>query len=305
MNVSGLHAARAMTVTQSNKRPALIFAILVVAEVLLISIQPRGKSEQSLLRVTVSSIAAPIQRAVSSATAKTSSWWRHYIDLRGARQEADALHAENDQLKQRALAAEEAQAENQRLRRLMDLRETVTYPVIVAELIGRSTGSWHSRITLGSGVLAGIAMNAPVITADGLVGRVIENGPNYSRVQLITDEFAGVGVQLANSRALGELKGRWDGLCDLKNISGLYKVDVGEAVLTSGLDGIYPKGLLVGHVASVVQGTAAVPHQIVVRPSAGLNGLEEVMVLETQGLRVRVLEEDLSKESPVEARPKQ
>lgn len=294
-----------MTATQPNKHSALVFAILVFAEVLLISIQPRGKSEQSLLRVTISTVAAPIERTVSSANATVTNWWRHYLGLRGARQEADALRAENDQLKQRLLTAEEAEAENQRLRRLMDLRETVSYPGLVAELISRGTGSWHSRVTLGSGALAGITMNAPVITADGLVGRVIEAGPNYCRVQLITDEFAGVGVQLATSRALGELKGRWDGLCDLKNISGLYHVEIGEAVLTSGLDGIYPKGLLVGYVASIALGTAAVPHQIVVRPSAGLERLEEVMVLKTQGLQVRAPEEEPGKESPLVARPKE
>jgi rod shape-determining protein MreC len=111
------------------------------------------------------------------------------------------------------------------------------------------------------------------------VGRVVAVGPNAAKVQLVTDEHAGAGGRLVSSGAAGEIKGRGDGMLRFKNISSIEDVKDDEAILTSGLDRIYPAGILIGMVQSKATGTGAAPQDIVVRPAAQLDRLSEVMVL--------------------------
>jgi rod shape-determining protein MreC len=123
----------------------------------------------------------------------------------------------------------------------------------------------------------------PVVTAGGIVGRVITVGPWAAQVMLITDEKAGAGAvvgQLGQSGALGSIRGRPDiGLLEMRHVPGLEKVVVGDYAMTTGQDGIYPPGLNVGEVVEVKNGTPTQPHQIFIRPTAGLEQLEEVAVL--------------------------
>jgi rod shape-determining protein MreC len=125
----------------------------------------------------------------------------------------------------------------------------------------------------------------PVVTPGGIVGRVITVGPWASQVMLITDEKAGAGAvvgQLGQSGALGSIRGRADlnvALVEMRYVSGLEKVEVGDYVMTTGQDGIYPPGLNVGKVVDVKSGTATTAHQILIQPGAQLDHLEEVAVL--------------------------
>jgi rod shape-determining protein MreC len=119
----------------------------------------------------------------------------------------------------------------------------------------------------------------PVATAGGIVGRVISVGPNFAMVQVITDKHAGVGAMLQSSRAMGEIRGLDNDRCELKNISTSEKVEVGESVVTTGLDRIYPKGLLVGTVESIEADPNAPWHKIVVKPAAPVDRIEHVLVL--------------------------
>src|SRR3989454_7429465 len=123
----------------------------------------------------------------------------------------------------------------------------------------------------------------PVVTAGGIVGRVIALSPWTAQVMMVTDEKAAAGAivgQLSGSGALGSVRGLGEsGLIEMRYVSGLQKVEVGDYILTTGQDGIYPPGLNVGEVVQVKHGTATQPHQIYVRPSARLDQLEEVAVL--------------------------
>ena len=125
----------------------------------------------------------------------------------------------------------------------------------------------------------------PVVTGGGIVGRVITVSPWASQVMLITDEKAGAGAvvgQLGQSGALGSVRGRRisaSALIEMRYVSGLEQVEVGDYVMTTGQDGIYPPGLNVGKVVDVKKGTATQAHQILIQPGAQLDHLEEVAVL--------------------------
>ena len=128
-------------------------------------------------------------------------------------------------------------------------------------------------------------MNMPVVTAGGIVGRIITVSPWASQVMLLTDEKAGAGAvvgQLGQSGALGSVRGRADlgvALIEMRYVSGTEKVEVGDNVMTTGQDGIYPPGLNIGRVVEVKSGTATTAHQILIQPGAQLDHLEEVAVL--------------------------
>jgi rod shape-determining protein MreC len=144
---------------------------------------------------------------------------------------------------------------------------------------------WFNTITINRGSTSGIAVNMPVVTGGGIVGRVITVSPFAAQVMLITDEKAGAGAvvgQLGQSGALGSVRGRADlgvGIVEMRYVSGLEKVEVNDTVMTTGQDGIYPAGLHVGRVVEVKNGTATQAHQILIQPGAQLDHLEEVAVL--------------------------
>ena len=153
----------------------------------------------------------------------------------------------------------------------------------VLRVIARDASVWFNTIMINQGTSAGIALNMPVITPGGIVGRVVAVSPVTAQVMLITDEKAAAGAivgQLGGSGSLGSVRGLGNsGLVEMRYVSGLQKVEVGDYILTTGQDGIYPAGLNVGEVIEVKNGTATQPHQIYIRPSARLDQLTEVAVL--------------------------
>jgi rod shape-determining protein MreC len=181
--------------------------------------------------------------------------------------------------------ARQAAAENERLRALLNLNEQTSIKSVPARVIARDPSVWFNTITINRGSSSGVEQNMPVVTPGGIVGRVITVGPWASQVMLITDEKAGAGAvvgQLGQSGALGSIRGRADlnvALVEMRYVSGLEKVEVGDYVMTTGQDGIYPPGLNVGKVVDVKSGTATTAHQILIQPGAQLDHLEEVAVL--------------------------
>jgi rod shape-determining protein MreC len=173
--------------------------------------------------------------------------------------------------------------ENKRLRELLDFKEKAQYQVVTANVIARDPSIWFDTVTFNRGTTSGVELNMPVVTPGGIVGRVVAVGPWSSQVMLITDERAAAGAvvgQLGQSNALGSVRGLGDnGLLEMRYVSGLEEVAVGDYVVTTGQDAIYPPGLNVGTVVEVRKGSATVAHVIHIKPGARLNALGEVAVL--------------------------
>lgn len=264
---------------QKQKYAPWLLGGLLLSQLFLMAFTARSANEQSVLRSWVLTLVTPVQSSFGSLLSGIGSLWSGYVDLRGVSARNADLELENARLRAEIETARAAAAENERLRKELDLKPLLRYESVAAEVVARDSNAWFKRLTIDKGSSAGVRLNQPVITPDGLVGRITKVGPYAAEIQLITDEHAGVGGRLTTSRAAGELKGKGDGFCRFKNVSSLEKVDANEPILTSGLDRIYPAGILIGYVASVTEGGGAIPQEITVRPAADLDRIEEVLVL--------------------------
>ena len=241
--------------------------------------------EQKVLRIWTQTFASPLQSASSKVSGATGGFFQQIWNFRRTAHE-------NEQLKERLAKAElevntarQATAENERLKALLGLNEQTKIQSIPARVIARDPSVWFNTITINRGSSSGVAVNMPVVTGGGVVGRVITVSPWASQVMLLTDEKAGAGAvvgQLGQSGALGSVRGRADlgvGVIEMRYVSGLEQVELGDNVMTTGQDGIYPPGLNIGKVVDVKKGTATQAHQILIQPGAQLDHLEEVAVL--------------------------
>jgi rod shape-determining protein MreC len=174
-------------------------------------------------------------------------------------------------------------AEGERLEKLFQLNQKSGYQSVVARVIARDPSMWFDSVTIDKGRWAGVDVNMPVVTPGGIVGRIVSTGPLSSQVMLITDEKSGAGAvvgQLGESSALGSIKGMGEnGLLEMRYVSGMEKVQVGDTVTTTGQDAIYPPGYGVGQIVEVRPGSATQAQVIRIRPGAGLDRLKEVAVL--------------------------
>ena len=250
------------------------------------AVAARDSSGQlQVVRVWTQAFASPLQNVSSKASGATSGFFRQIWNFRSSAQENEVLKQRNAELELQLRTAQQQSAENERLKSLLGLSEQSEVKTVPARVIARDPSVWFNTIIIDRGSSSGISVNMPVITAGGIVGRVITVSPWSSQVMLITDEKAGAGAvvgQLGQSGALGSVRGRADlgiGLIEMRYVSGLEKVEKGDYVMTTGQDGIYPAGLNVGEVVDVKTGTATQPHQILIRPGARLDQLEEVAVM--------------------------
>jgi len=236
-------------------------------------------SEQSFLRVWVVTAFSPIVRGADFVTSSVSGFFAGYAANRHAREENVTLQEQIDQLTAERNEAVEKEAELNAMRAQLALPSRPQYHEIAANVFSRDANLWFRRLTIDRGTLDGIKRDMPVSTAGGVVGRVISLGPNFSMVQVITDKHAGLGAMLQNSRAMGEVRGLDNNRCELKNISTSENVVVGESVVTTGLDRIYPKGLMIGTVESIEADPNAPWHRIIIKPAAPVDRVEHVFVL--------------------------
>jgi rod shape-determining protein MreC len=259
---------------------------LLVTNLVIMAVDARdADGKQKVLRIWTQTFASPLQNASSKASGATSGFFQQIWNFRSTATENEQLKERLASLETELRTARQTAAEAERLRALLNLNEQTNIKNVPARVIARDPSVWFNTITINCGSSSGVETNMPVVTAGGIVGRVITVGPWSSQVMLITDEKAGAGAvvgQLGQSGALGSVRGRADlgvGLVEMRYVSGLEKVEVNDYVMTTGQDGIYPPGLNVGRVIDVKNGTATQAHQILIQPGAQLDHLEEVAVL--------------------------
>jgi len=269
-----------MSANTAQQKAPWILAVLLLSQIMLMSYNAKRRdSEQSLLRTWIMTPLSAVGKATNSVLSSITGTIASYTDLRGARAENLQLREENEQLRGDLNRAVERAAELDLLRTQLALPSHTKYRQLAGNVMARDSSNWFRRLTIDLGSLDGVKLNMPVATAGGIVGRIISIGPNFSMVQVITDKQAGVGAMLQNSRAPGQLRGLDNARCELKNISTNETVQEGEAVVTTGLDRIYPKGMLIGTVERIESDPNAPFNKIIVKPAAPVDRIEHVLVL--------------------------
>jgi rod shape-determining protein MreC len=270
----------------SRYKNALVLMLVVLAQVVLLAMQVRrpapGMEEGHnirLWRYWVASVVTPPERVARGIGLRVRGVWSNYLYLRHLREQNQSLQDENTRLRlEQASLAEDAR-EGQRLRAMLDFRAAYIDTTVPAQVIGTSGTDQAHAIYIDKGSNDGIKPQMAVITPDGVVGKVKNVFPGTSQVLLISDQTSGAGVMLQTTRIRGVLKGSVSGQPQIINISPDERIQPGEAVLTSGGDQVYPRGLPVGVVEKVVPDPDTSFVNILVKPNANLQKLEEVMVI--------------------------
>ena len=264
----------------SNGVPRSLIVLSVISLALFVLGVREGDS--GLLhgvRGVFQTVATPA-RVVGSVVASPVSGISNVVgNLTADSQTLSDLKAENDDLKAQVARLTEYEDEANTLTDLLQLRNQFSLDSTAARVIARSTDSWSSTITIDKGTTSGIQTGMPVMTSTGVVGQVSECGPTTATVRLITDESSGVSAKVQSSGAQGQLQGSADGTLHLNLIRTDQQVGTGDSVVTSGLGGVYPKGLPVGTVSNVTKSSGSLYYDITVEPLASVGSLEEVLVI--------------------------
>jgi len=267
----------------SRHRSLTLFAVAIAAQVLFLAIQIRRGQQVRLIRVWAIESVSPLGRGAAWSVDGIRGLWNNYVALRHMREENDQLRTELGALKIRNAQLESRSVEADRLANLLGFRDQhAEVQMLAARVIGATPDPASHMVLINRGTRDGVRRDMGIITPEGVVGKVLAAYPDTSQVLLLSDKESGVGALLGTSRAQGPVKGSGEPLLGLEYIANDTKVQVGESVLTSGQDRIFPKDLPVGTVVQVHPDRKGPFQTILVKPAARLDGLEEVLVLLTR-----------------------
>jgi rod shape-determining protein MreC len=263
--------------------PWLVVVLLLLNFILMAFDARDVNSGQRVIRIWTQTIADFVQSPVTTVTAAATNYFASISRLRSAQDENSLLRQRVEELEVELKGKQELASENDRLLSLLDLKEKSEIKVLPARVIGRDPSVWFDSAIINRGSMAGVKLNMPIVTSGGLVGRVTAVGPLTAQIDLITRDKSGLGGvvgEISSSNALGVVGGTSKrDLVEMRYVAGSIDVQPGQFVYTSGQDGIYPDGLKVGEIVEVRSGSATVPHQIFIRPTAAINSMQEVGVL--------------------------
>jgi rod shape-determining protein MreC len=265
---------------------ALVLMLVLLAQVVLLAMQvrrpapdmPEGHNVR-LWRYLVTSAVTPPERLAHGIGKSVRDVWSNYIYLRHLREQNLGLQQENDRLRLEQASLAEDAVQGQRLREMLDFRGRYIDKTVAAQVIGTSGTDQARDIFIDKGSKDGLQVQMPVITPDGIVGKVKNVFPHTAQVLLVSDQTSGTGVLLETTRVRGVMKGDASGQPQMINISPDERIKPGEPVITSGGDQVYPPGMPVGVVDRVVPDPDSSYVNVVVKPNANLAALEEVLVV--------------------------
>ena len=262
-----------------DKLKTLLFAIcLLLIALLIYSAYLRRQEKTTLFERAVMRITAPFQNGLDFVWDGVYGVWNHYLWLIDTSRENEQLLSENRKLQGELTSLEELRLANQRLRRMLDFVEGTQLAGVAAEVIAEDATSWFRTVVIDKGSADGISEGMPVVVPEGVVGRVIRVSGGEARVLLITDASSAAASLVQRTRTRGISRGEGNVL-NLDFALREADIVVGDKVITSGMGGVFPKGLAIGEVVSVQKGDFGLFQNVKVRPVADFSRLEEVLVL--------------------------
>lgn len=267
-----------MAAVSPARANAVLLGIMVFAQLLLIAGSVRGDAAASAAAAAAGTVSRPavgFERGVSGIVLGVAHFFR---DLNADETEATRLRLEAEKLSAELARSRELRAENERLRRLLGMREDLVPASIGASVITSRLDAQTQMIVLDRGSDAHVRPDMAVVAWGGAVGRIVSVDPGTCRVRLLTDPNSGAAGVVARSRAEGMVVGRGDEPLDMLYVPKYDDVVVGDRVVTSGLDGVYPRGFGIGRVSMVGEPVGA-SKSIRLEPEIDYRSLEDVLIL--------------------------
>ncbi len=269
-----------MALLDIRQRSGYLFLAVTLGQILLISAQVNSKSGVPVIEAVTFGIFSEVQRGLSGGFSGFRHVWTGYIGLRNLKVQNDAL--------QRDLAVAQVAVQEQRaladragsLARLLDMREHLVLKTVAAEIIGAAATPDFRTLTIDKGTREGLKADMAIIAPGGVVGRLVVPSLRSAKVQLLVDRNAAAGAIVERTRAQGVVVGAGDDRLRMEYVSEVFDIIAGDVVVTSGIDGIYPKGFIIGRVESVEKSGSAYK-RITIKPAVDFSALEDVLVVLT------------------------
>ena len=253
--------------------------VMVVVPIVLLSLPfPVTRS----MKTSCLTAFSPVIKGVAYLKTNISKPFSYIAQLKNALEENSRLKDENERLKRQLPEYDEVKAENERLIRLLNFVKESKGVSKPARVIGWDLIEWHHTVLIDKGKKHGVEENMPVVSGDGVVGKILEAGDSVSKVLLVIDNNSRIGALVQRSREAGIIEGRQRGQCRMNYLSREAEIKVGDRIVTSGTGGTFPKGLFIGFVTKLYFEKFGLHKSADVKPAVDFGKLEEVLVLITQ-----------------------
>jgi rod shape-determining protein MreC len=269
-----------MAVVDIRRRTGYLFLAVIVGHVILISTQVTTKRGVPMLQDAVFGVFSEVQRGANAVTTGVRTSWQDYFALQQVRSENDQLKKDIGDLRVRLQQERALAQQTQSLQKLLDLKTGTELSTTGASVIAGGASPEFRTITVDKGTQDGLRANMAVIAPAGVVGRVIQPSSRASKVQLLIDRNAAAGALIERTRAQGVVVGSGAEDLRLEYVPGSAEVKAGDVVVTSGIDGIYPKGFVIGQIQSIRRAAGGYS-DIVIKPTVDFTSLEAVLIVLT------------------------
>jgi rod shape-determining protein MreC len=269
-----------MAVIDIRRRTGYFFLAVVVGHVILISTQVTTKRGVPMLEEAVFGVFSEVQRVANGVGTGVRTSWQNYFALQQVQEENERLKQQISALQIRLQQERSLAQQSQSLQKLLELKTSSDLVTTAANVIAGSASPEFRTITVDKGTSEGIRSDMAVLSPAGIVGRVIQPSRRAAKVQLLIDRSAAAGALVERTRAQGVVIGTGTDNLRMDYVSGSAEVKAGDVVVTSGIDGIYPKGFVIGQIQSVKRG-AGEYSSIVIRPAVDFSAVEAVLIVVT------------------------
>lgn len=269
-------------------RGAILILVFIIVFLYIFSLNFRPPNQMDFLQRSVTETVSPPLKFFGKIFCSLEEVVKDYVWLKNLRNENEDLKRQVAELEGKIASYHEAYIENLRLRRLLDFKSTTKAETVAAQVIMHDLTGWFQTLMIDKGFRDGVAPDMPVVNDEGMIGRVLDVSDRNCRVLLITDPGSSVDAIIQRNRVRGILSGKDASGCVLKYVRGNLDVQVGDLVVSSGKDGLYPKGLRLGVVQGVFKDPVDLFQKIDVKPLVRLSALEEVLIIKRGGASLDV-----------------
>jgi rod shape-determining protein MreC len=263
-----------------SKKTVLIFAgiLLITVNIIFLTITIRRPASFGLGRVMIA-FAAPFQDLASRAVKGVRETWRNYFSLVSVAEENQRLKELLGKAAEDSILQRELDLENNRLRDLLAFQRSLPNPAIAAQIIAKDPSAWFNTVIIDKGAADGLRKGLPAVTSRGIAGQIVEVSAHQSKLMLIIDRNSAVDALVQRTRSRGIVKGAARDECYLDYVMHEDDMRLGDGVVSSGFDGVYPKGLLIGSISAINFQGSDFFKEVRVTPSVDFETLEEVLVI--------------------------